>query len=88
MDEETDTQRVKLQRRAGVHTGMQKVASSQELEPLGLAVKSQIRCDLKAPSHGTARLPKVGEMVGAQQEEKQTDGGSWLGVQGRGAPGQ
>lgn len=88
MDEETDTQRVKLRQIAGVHTGMQKVTSSQELEPLGLAVKSQIRCDLKAPSHRTARLPKVGELVRAQQEEKQKDRGSWLGVQGRGAPGQ
>lgn len=31
---------------------------------------------------------KVGYLVGTQQEEKQKEGGSWLGVQGRGATGQ
>lgn len=55
---------------------------------LGLAVKSQLKCDkcdIKAPSHLTARLPKVGQLVGSQKEEQQKEGDSRLGVQGRGA---
>lgn len=53
--------------------------------PLGLAVKSQLKCDVKAPSHMTAKLPKVGRLVGSQKEEQQKEGDSRLGVQGRGA---
>lgn len=52
---------------------------------VGLAVKSQIKCDFKASSHMTARLPKVGRLVGSQKEEQQKEGDSQLGVQGRGA---
>lgn len=36
----------------------------------------------------TARLPEVGHLVETQQEEKQKEGGFWLGVQGQGAAGQ
>lgn len=41
--------------------------------------------DFEAPSHMTVRLPKVGQLVGAQPEERQKEGGSWLGVQGLGS---
>lgn len=44
IDKETDAQRVKLRQLAGGETGMQKSL------PLGLALKSQIRWDFKAPS--------------------------------------
>lgn len=61
------------------HFQLQARASQVSSEVL---VVEWIRHDFKSPSSMTARLPKVGQLVGAQPEEKQKEGGSWLGVQG------